>query len=95
LLAVLKDGAAGSKAMDQKGQMMASGVYTPAHGAVSTSVKDAHLMLEQSQTLGAPLPLVSLTAEALRRAEERGWRDQDWACFLEALRETAGLGARV
>lgn len=95
LLAVLKDGAAGSKAMDQKGQMMVSGVYVPPHGAVSTSIKDAKLMLEQSETLGAPLPLVSLTTEALRRAEECGWRDQDWACFLEVLRETAGLGARI
>jgi 3-hydroxyisobutyrate dehydrogenase-like beta-hydroxyacid dehydrogenase len=81
--------------MDQKGRMMVSGVYTPAHGTVPTSVKDATLMLEQSKALGVPLPLVALTAEALRRAEERGWRDQDWASFLEVLRETAGLGARI
>lgn len=95
LLAVLKDGAAGSKAMDQKGQMMVSGVYTPPHGALWTSIKDANLMLEQSKALGSPTPLVSLTAEVLRRADERGWRDQDWACFLEVLREMGGLGARI
>ncbi len=96
LLTVLKDSAAGSKAMDQKGEMMATGVYEPITGTLATSNKDVGRMLEQGRKLGSPLFLIATYAQLAFSAQESGMGEREWACgALELLREMAGLDRRV
>ena len=61
LLTALKDGAAGSKAMDQKGEKMIKAEYTP-ESRLTTSLMDVRLMLEQGQRFGTPMFLTSIYA---------------------------------
>jgi 2-hydroxy-3-oxopropionate reductase len=93
LLAALKDGAAGSKTMDQKGERMIKGDYTP-ESHLTTSYKDVALMLEQGRRLGAPMFLTSVFAQVVQMGIENGFAQSDPACIVEILRGMAGLPRR-
>ena len=94
LLTVLKDGAAGSKAMDQKGAKLLAGDYTP-QGALAVSHKDNALMLEQGREHGVPLLITSLYAQLLNSAYDRIDPTLDSSVVYEVLRELGGLPRRA
>ena len=94
LLAALKNGAAGSKTMDGKGERMINGNYT-GEGRLTTSLKDVRLMLEQGQRLGAPLFIASIFSQIAQAGYEMGYAGLDPACVIEVLRTMAGLPPRV
>jgi 3-hydroxyisobutyrate dehydrogenase-like beta-hydroxyacid dehydrogenase len=94
LLTVLKDGAAGSKVMDQKGEKMIKGDYSP-EASLTRSVEEAGLVLDQGQRLGTPMFLTSICAQIGRIGVEAGYGDLDPACLIEVLRGMAGLPRRV
>jgi 2-hydroxy-3-oxopropionate reductase len=94
LLEVLADGAAGSKAMDQKGAKLLAGDYAP-QGALAVSYKDNALMLEQGRQYGSPLLLTSLYSQLLNVASDRLDPALDSSVVYEILRELAGLPRRA
>jgi len=94
LLTVLKEGAAGSKVMDQKGEKMIRGEYSP-QSRLTTSYKDSGLMLEEGERLGSPMLLTGLYHQVARIGIETGLADLDPAALVEVLREMAGMKRRV
>jgi 3-hydroxyisobutyrate dehydrogenase-like beta-hydroxyacid dehydrogenase len=93
LLAALKDGAAGSKAMDQKGEKMIKGDFTP-ESHLTTSLKDVRLMLEQGQRFGVPMFLTGIYAQIAQMGAQIGYAESDPASIVEILRGMAGLPRR-
>ncbi|MFH1553907.1 MAG: NAD(P)-dependent oxidoreductase [Pseudomonadota bacterium] len=93
LLAALKDGAAGSKTMDQKGERMITGDYSP-ESHLTTSFKDVQLMLEQGRRFGTPMLLTSVFAQVAQIGIQTGFAQSDPACIVEILRGMAGLPRR-
>jgi 3-hydroxyisobutyrate dehydrogenase-like beta-hydroxyacid dehydrogenase len=93
LLAALKDGAAGSKTMDQKGERMIKGDFTP-ESRLTTTLKDVHLMLEQGKRYGVPLFLTSNLAQVLQAGVQSGYAEADPSAMIEILRGMAGLPQR-
>ena len=71
LMAALKDGAAGSKAMDQKGGMMITGIYTP-ESRLTTTLKDVRLMLEQGQRYGTPMFVTGVYSQIVQAGVQMG-----------------------
>ncbi|MEE9274186.1 MAG: NAD(P)-dependent oxidoreductase [bacterium] len=94
LLTVLKEGAAGSKVMDQKGEKMIRADYTP-QSRLTTSIKDVGLMLEQGKRLGTPMFLTSVYEQIVKAGLAQGFHDLDPACVIEVLRAMSGLPQRV
>jgi 2-hydroxy-3-oxopropionate reductase len=94
LMAALKDGAAGSKTMDQKGAKMIHAEYSP-ESRLTTSQKDVRLMLEQGQKYGTPMFLTSIYAHVVQIGNQLGYGDFDPACIIEVFRQMAGLAPRV
>ena len=93
LLAALKDGAAGSKAMDQKGEKMIKGDFAP-ESYLTTSLKDVRLMLEQGQRFGVPMFLTGIYAQIAQMGAQTGYAESDPASIVEILRGMAGLPRR-
>ncbi|MBT3905615.1 MAG: NAD(P)-dependent oxidoreductase [Rhodospirillaceae bacterium] len=93
LLEVLKDGASYSKTMNDKGPKVLSGNYT-ADSFVRSSLKDARLMLEMGQKVGAPTLMIGTWAQLLQAACEKGLSEKDTMVFFEVLRSMAGLEDR-
>ncbi len=94
LLAVLKDGASGSKAMDQKGEKLIAGEYSP-QGAIAVAWKDIGLMLEQGRLHGSPMLMTSTYAQILGSAAHQFDNSIDSSSAFEILRELGGLESRV
>ena len=87
-LEVLKESAAGSKCMDQKGYRMVREQFLPPIGTLATHYKDVRLMLDLGARLDCPLPLLSLNAQALASeiAKGRGdWDSSEIIMFYKAL----------
>ena len=93
LLEVLKDGACHSKTMVDKGPKMINADYSK-QGQVKVSLKDARLMIELGQQLGAPLLMTSLYSQILQTAFEKGYSEKDTVAFYEIMRGMAGLEER-
>jgi len=87
-LEVLKDSAAYSKAMDQKGLKMIEKDFLPPEGKLAFHLKDVRLMLDLGHRVNAPLLLSSLHAQALgsQIAKGRGGYDvSDIISFYDDL----------
>lgn len=87
-LEVLKQSAAGSKCMDQKGDRMVQQNFLPPIGTLATHYKDVRLMLQLGAQLDCPLPLLSLNAQALASEISKGrghWDSSDIIMFYNAL----------
>jgi 3-hydroxyisobutyrate dehydrogenase-like beta-hydroxyacid dehydrogenase len=93
LLAVLQDGAAGSKTMADKGPKMIDAEYSK-QGQIKTSLKDARLMLDMARTVGAPTLMIGVFAQLVQAAYEKGYAEKDTVAFYEILRGMAGLEER-
>ncbi len=91
LLEVLKDSAAYSKAMDQRGPRMIHADYANPLSRVRQHHKDVRLMLEQGQKLGAPMLLSTVHQQVLQAAEMGGLGDADTAAIIEVFRRMAGI----
>ena len=76
LLAVLKDSAAYSRAMDIKGERMLEGRYEP-EGKLAQHLKDVDLMLEVGHAAGAPLMATALHRQLLLAGVAAGWSERD------------------
>ena len=94
LLEVLKDSAAYSKAMDQRGARMIHADYGNPLSRVRQHHKDVRLMLEQGQKLGAPMLLSTVHQQVLQAAEMGGLGDADTSAIIEVFRRMAGIPSR-
>jgi 3-hydroxyisobutyrate dehydrogenase-like beta-hydroxyacid dehydrogenase len=92
MLEVLKDGVAYSKAMDLWGERIIAGDHYPPSARVRQSHKDARLITEHAQALGAPTALVDVVRAALEEAEASGLADADNSAVAEVVRRRAGIG---
>lgn len=91
-LAVLKDSLAYSKAMDAWGERMIAGDHAEPFARVRQSHKDARLIVEHGEALGAPVDLVRVVRGALAEGESSGLADMDNGAIVEVLRRRAGIG---
>ena len=86
MLDVLKDGAAYSKVMDQKGQKMISEDFAT-EARLSQHLKDVGLILDMGMKQDMKLPLSALHADVLRAGCEAGYADQDNSAVIKALEQ--------
>lgn len=80
-LEILKAGSTYSRVMDNKGPKMLARQYSP-EARISQHLKDVLLMLKS----GANLPLTSVHATLLARAEELGYGGSDNSAIVEVFR---------
>ena len=85
LLAVLKDSAAYSRAMDVKGERMLTDRFEP-EGKLAQHLKDVELMLEVGHAAGAPLLATALHRELLVAGVAGGWGERDNSSIIAVLR---------
>lgn len=85
LLAVLKDSAAYSRAMDIKGARMLEGHFEP-EGKLAQHLKDVELMLEVGHTAGAPLLATALHRQLLIAGVAAGLSERDNSSIISVLR---------
>ena len=85
LLAVLKDSAAYSRAMDVKGERMLTERFEP-EGKLAQHLKDVELMLEVGHAAGAPLLATALHRQLLTAGVAGGWGERDNSAIIAVLR---------
>lgn len=91
-LDVLEDSLAYSKAMEVWGTRMVTGEHAHPFSRIRQSRKDARLIVEHGEELGAPLDLVSAVADALAEGERTGLGELDNSAIIEVIRRRAGIG---
>jgi putative dehydrogenase len=84
-LNVARSSAAASQVMDTKGAKMIAGHFAP-EGRVRQTLKDAHLMLDQAEKIGQPLPLLSIHVDILEACLRHGDGDRDNSVVIEEIR---------
>jgi len=84
MLDVLKEGAAYSKVMDQKGDRMITEDFTT-EAKLAQHLKDVGLILDMGMKQNLKLPVSALHAEILRAGVEAGYADQDNSAVIKAL----------
>jgi 3-hydroxyisobutyrate dehydrogenase-like beta-hydroxyacid dehydrogenase len=92
-LKVLKASAAYSSAMDQKGDRMVKKNFAKPASELSTSYKDARLILALGAKLDCPLLLMSLYVQALASEISKGKQKLDPATIISFYSELANLPA--
>lgn len=92
MLAVLRDSAAYSKAMDIWGDRMVAGDHYPPASRVRQSHKDSRLINAFAEEVGASHELTEVVRRALIEAEETGLSDADNSSVMEVMRRRAGIG---
>ena len=92
-LKVLQDSAAASRAMEQKGERMVKRNFAKPASELSTSYKDARLILGLGAKLDCPLPLMSLYVQALASEISKGRKHLDPATIIQFYSELAGITA--
>lgn len=92
VLAVLKDSAAYSKAMDIWGERMIDGDFFPPGSRAKQSHKDARVITTYGREIGSPTMLSSVVQQLLQFAEMGGLGDADNASAIEVQRRLAGIG---
>ena len=90
-LKVLKQSAAYSSAMDQKGERMVTRNFLKPASALSTSYKDSRLILALGAKLDCPLPLMSLYVQALASEVSKGKTGLDPATIIDFYRDLANI----
>jgi 3-hydroxyisobutyrate dehydrogenase-like beta-hydroxyacid dehydrogenase len=85
LLAVLKDSAAYSTAMDVKGERMLTDRFEP-EGKLAQHLKDVELILEVGHAAGAPLLATALHRQLLTAGVAGGWGERDNSSIIAVLR---------
>jgi 3-hydroxyisobutyrate dehydrogenase-like beta-hydroxyacid dehydrogenase len=90
-LRVLKQSAASSSAMDQKGDRMVNRNFLKPASTLATSYKDARLILALGAKLDCPLPLMSLYVQAMASEVSKGKTSLDPATIIDFYRELANI----
>lgn len=91
VLTVLKQSAAYSSAMDQKGERMVKKQFLPPASELSTSYKDARLILELGARVHCPLPMMGLYVQALASEVAKGHTHLDPATIISFYSDLANL----
>ncbi len=91
LLEVLKDTAAYSKAMANRGERMVRADYGNPSSRIRQHHKDVRLILEQGRLFNTPMFLSGVHDQILQAAELGGLEDADNAAAIEVLRRLAGI----
>ena len=73
------------------GKLIAEEHYQPIGAVPSLIRKDFGLILHESKTVQAPMPLAGLVHDRLTAMVAKGREDRDWAGFAQEVSETAGL----
>ncbi|MGA7272998.1 MAG: NAD(P)-dependent oxidoreductase [Acidimicrobiia bacterium] len=87
---VMEDGVGSSKIFEIRGPMMVAGDY-PAAARLDIILKDARIIEDFAQSVGAPTPLLDAALEVYTRTSAAGMGDFDAAVLFEYLRNQAGL----
>lgn len=91
-LEVLIDSLAYSKAMDVWGDRMIAADHEPPFARLRQSHKDARLIVEHGEALGATMDLARVVREAFAEGEAEGLADLDNSAVSEVVRRRAGIG---
>lgn len=84
-LDICKNSAAYSQAMENKGPLMAAGIFDKPQSRVALSLKDFGIMLEQAHMRGQELPFASLYVEMLEDCVKAGAAELDNAVVTQAI----------
>ena len=90
-LEVLKQSAASSSAMDQKGERMVRRNFLKPASTLTTSYKDSRLILALGAKLDCPLPMMSLYVQALASEVAKGKTALDPATIIDFYRDLANI----
>ncbi|MFQ6112411.1 MAG: NAD(P)-dependent oxidoreductase, partial [Nitrospinota bacterium] len=90
MVEVLRPGAAGSKMLDVRGPLMARGDFET-QMKIEMFLKDFRLILGNGQSLGAPLPMVSLAQQVATAASSMGYGTKDLASVIKVFEEMADI----
>lgn len=87
---VMEDGVGSSKIFEIRGPMMVADDYPPA-ARLDIILKDATIIKEYAETVGAPTPLLDTALEVYRQSSAAGLGDLDAAALCRYLETEAGL----
>jgi 3-hydroxyisobutyrate dehydrogenase-like beta-hydroxyacid dehydrogenase len=74
-----------SQVMDTKGRKMIASDFRP-EGRARQTLKDVHLMLEQAEKIGQPLPMLRIHCDALEACVRNGEGDLDNSVVVQEIR---------
>ena len=90
-LKVAQASAAYSQVMETKGAKMIARDFRP-EGRAKQTLKDVHLMLDQGQKIGQPLPLLSVNCDVLESCVRHGEAELDNSVIVEEIRRRGAKG---
>ncbi|MGY1643190.1 NAD(P)-dependent oxidoreductase [Geodermatophilus sp. SYSU D00703] len=90
VLTAVGDGAGGSRMLQVRGPLMATGRYEPATATVATMQKDNGLIAEFAHDVASPTPLFAATRVLYEAAVAQDRLTQDTACVFGVLQRLAG-----
>ena len=90
-LGVARASAAYSQVMDTKGRKMIASDFRP-EGRARQTLKDVHLMLEQAEKVGQPLPLLNVHCDVLESCVRNSEGDLDNSVIVAEIRRRGGQG---
>ena len=95
MFAVVSDGAAGSRALDVRGEMLISDTYLPIRTMpLELWRKDMRVIADFANSLACPTPMFSAAVPLFNAAVASGLGNQDTAAVATVIEMMAGLGAK-
>ena len=92
MFAVVSDGAAGSRALDVRGEMLISDTYLPIRTMpLELWRKDMRVIADFANSLACPTPMFSAAVPLFNAAVASGFGDQDTAAVATVIEAMAGL----
>jgi L-threonate 2-dehydrogenase len=94
MFAVISDGAAGSRALDVRGEMLIADTYLPIRTMpLELWRKDMRVIADFASSLACPTPMFSAAVPLFNAAVASGYGDQDTAAVAAVIEIMAGLPA--
>jgi len=92
MFAVVSDGAAGSRALDVRGEMLIADTYLPIRTMpLELWRKDMRVIADFANSLACPTPMFSAAVPLFNAAVASGYGDQDTAAVCAVIEAMAGL----
>ncbi len=92
MFAVVSDGAAGSRALDVRGEMLIADTYLPIRTMpLELWRKDMRVIADFANSLACPTPMFSAAVPLFNAAVASGFGDQDTAAVATVIEAMAGL----
>ncbi|MGC2319272.1 MAG: NAD(P)-dependent oxidoreductase [Bradyrhizobium sp.] len=92
MFAVVSDGAAGSRALDVRGEMLIADTYLPIRTMpLELWRKDMRVIADFANSLACPTPMFSAAVPLFNAAVASGYGDQDTAAVAAVIEAMAGL----